>query len=163
MAAAIVARAGRPAYWKDVQVLGHKVAWYAAMVCNACPNSRHRPKIMPPAGIGGAMAIQLEPGESILQTGRANHFKGIESVGGRLWLTNRRLYFESHPFNIQRHAESYPLGRIVDIKPRRTLGVIPNGISLLLADGKEERFAVWEREQWLTNIHVAARSHLLRR
>ena len=40
--------------------------------------------------------ITTEPGESILFDTPANHFKGMEAVGGKLYLTYKRLVFKSH-------------------------------------------------------------------
>lgn len=47
------------------------------------------------------MEIDLRPGETILKEGPANLKRGLEVVGGRLWLTSQRLAFKSHAFNIQ--------------------------------------------------------------
>jgi len=49
------------------------------------------------------------PGEAIFKEGAANLQSGIETVGGRLSLTNRRLVFESHAFNVQTGATIIPL------------------------------------------------------
>ena len=104
------------------------------------------------------MSIELEPGEKILKEGPANHFKGIEAVGGTLYLTDRRLIFKSHAVNVQAHEESYPLGSIVAVKPRNTLGIVPNGLAVTLADGRQEKFVIWGRQDWMNKI-MQARPH----
>src|SRR5215470_6508505 len=38
-------------------------------------------------------------GEHLLKQGPANHFRGLEGVGGWLYLTDKRLLFRSHRFN----------------------------------------------------------------
>lgn len=92
--------------------------------------------------------------EEIVFEGPANHFKGIESVGGRLFLTEGRLRFVSHGFNLQRHDESYPLEEIVEVGPRRTMGMVDNGLRVALQDGREEAFVVGERERWLAELET---------
>ncbi len=46
------------------------------------------------------MKTQLNINEEIIKKGGANLQKGIEAVGGFLYLTNERLIFESHKFNV---------------------------------------------------------------
>ena len=87
--------------------------------------------------------------ESIVHAGPANHFMGMEAVGGKLFLTNHRLRFRAHALNVQRHDTSYPLGDIVSVTPTRTLGLVPNGIRIELADGRREKFVVSARSEWL--------------
>ncbi|HNT24157.1 MAG TPA: GRAM domain-containing protein [Anaerolineales bacterium] len=98
------------------------------------------------------MSIVLEPGERIIKQGPANHFKGIEAVGGGIYLTDRRLVFISHAVNVQTHEEAYPLSSIIAIRPRNTLGLVPNGMTVVLADGREERFVIWGRKDWIKKI-----------
>lgn len=45
--------------------------------------------------------MNLEKDEKIVRRNRANHIKPLEGVGGKLFLTNFRLIFKSHFFNIQ--------------------------------------------------------------
>ena len=97
------------------------------------------------------MKIQLENGESLVKQGLANHFKGPEAVGGKLYLTNKRIIFKSHPINIQRHEESIYLDKIQSIGKRNTLFMVPNGIYIKYGD-KEERFVVNKRDIWLSEI-----------
>ena len=101
------------------------------------------------------MSIQLGAGEKILKEGPANHLKGRESVGGALYLTNQRLVFKSHAFNVQVHEESYMLDSIRSAQPRNTLGLIPNGLAVTLADGSVEKFVIWGRQDWIHKIMQA--------
>jgi hypothetical protein len=90
--------------------------------------------------------------ETVLKQGGASHFKGMEAVGGRLFLTNQRLVFKSHRFNIQVHQESYPLGDITAVEPRRGISIVGDGLAVVLSDGREERFVVFGRRDWITRI-----------
>lgn len=94
-------------------------------------------------------------GELVIKEGAANHWRGAESVGGRLWLTNMRLHFKSHGLNVQTHEVSYPIWEIVSVEKQSTLGVVPNGISVVLQDGRQERFVVEDRDDWIAKIQQA--------
>jgi len=95
------------------------------------------------------------PGEELLHDGPANHFRNGEGVGGWLYLTNRRLFFRSHPLNLQPHETDLPLGEIATAAPALTLGLIPNGLVVSTATGASERFVVEQRKSWSTAIAQA--------
>jgi len=94
----------------------------------------------------------LREGETLLRHGAANMWRGIEAVGGRLYLTSQRLVFESHALNIQAGVTMIDLSRISAVRTRRTLMLVPNGIELLLEDGTTRKFVVWHRTRWLSAI-----------
>mgnify|MGYP001344293105 CR=1 FL=1 len=48
----------------------------------------------------------------MIQEGLANHWRGIEEVGGRLFLTSQRLIFESNALNIKIGNAIIPLSEI---------------------------------------------------
>lgn len=100
------------------------------------------------------MSIKLQTGENIIKEGVANHFKGIESVGGRLFLTNQRIYFISHNLNIQNHELSIPLDQILEVGKRNTLGIVPNGMFINLKTGESEKFVIWGRNDWISKIRI---------
>jgi hypothetical protein len=93
--------------------------------------------------------------EAILKQGGASHFKGLEAVGGKLFLTDHRLVFKSHRFNIQVHQESYPLADITAVEPRRGISIVGDGLAVVLSGGREERFVVFGRRDWITQILMA--------
>ena len=97
----------------------------------------------------------FEPNETVLFSGPANHFKGLEGVGGKLHLTSQRLRFRSHAINVQTHDESYPLEDIAAVEAVRTLGLIPNGLLVHRRDGARERFVVHQRDEWVRRIQQA--------
>lgn len=111
------------------------------------------------AGLGGAVVI-LRKGlahglpsfsdadEEVLFQTHANHFRGMEAVGGWLVLTDRRLLFRPHRMNIQKREWSLPRADLIRLEPYRVLGVLPTGLRALTASG-EERFVVEERRRWI--------------
>ena len=42
------------------------------------------------------MKIDLQPNEKLIKESGANLQRGAETVGGKLFLTNDRLYFDTH-------------------------------------------------------------------
>lgn len=96
--------------------------------------------------------IVIGPDENILFETPANHFKGIESVGGKLYLTNKRLVFKSHKLNIQNHQLSILLTDIENIDRHKTLGLVNNGLSIKTSEGQTEKFVVEQIEKWINHL-----------
>lgn len=105
----------------------------------------------------------LEEDEKVVKEGPANHFMGIESVGGRLFLTDRRLLFKSHHSNFQVHEMSVPLGDVAVAKAVMTLKIVPNGIKVTRTDGSAERFVVEGRREWERLINEAVATSVVPR
>jgi TIR domain len=93
-------------------------------------------------------------GERLLKQGPAFHGLGIVGGGGWLYLTDGRLWFRSHWFNLHRHELSIPLIEIVDVRPR---ALIPDGLEIRTRAGAE-RYRVPDRRGWLREI-ARARGH----
>ena len=98
-------------------------------------------------------------GETLIKQGAANHFRGLESVGGWLVLTDKRLLFRSHRFNVQSHELSIPLAEIVSAETCATAWIIPNGLRVTTANGPQ-RFVVENRQSWVDEIQRAKTIHV---
>lgn len=98
-------------------------------------------------------SIKFDPevDETILFETGANHFKG-EGVGGKLYLTNKRLVFKSHKFNVQNHKLSIRLSDIDKVVRYKVLGLVGNGLSVTTKDNKIEKFVVQQIEEWLNQL-----------
>lgn len=83
----------------------------------------------------------------------ANLFRGVESVGGRLKISERSMVFHSHAINIQRGGTEIPIDQITSISKRNTLGIVPNGILVETRDGQEYKFVVWNRQKIIDFIN----------
>jgi hypothetical protein len=95
-------------------------------------------------------APALEDDEQVLLDEGANHFKGIERVGGKLALTNKRLLFRSHKFNIQNHIESILLSQIASVeKGKHSSG---NVVRVNLKDGQAHFFGVISPPLWVETL-----------
>jgi hypothetical protein len=92
--------------------------------------------------------INTEPNETILFETGANHFKGVEAVGGKLYLTDKRLVFKSHKFNLQNHELAISLYDVDKVVRYKTLGLINNGLSITTTGKKIEKFVVQQSTDW---------------
>ncbi len=101
------------------------------------------------------MTIKLDEGENLITERFANLFKGIEAVGGRMKVTDKRIIFEPHPINIQRGDVEIPLSEITEVRERSTLGIVPNGISIITKSREEYKFVVWNRKELIEIIKNA--------
>jgi len=82
----------------------------------------------------------------------ASLFKGFEGVGGKIFLTNTRLVFKSHSLNIQAGQTNINYTEIAEVRERKTMKVINNGVNLITKDGKEYHFVVNDRDAQIQKI-----------
>ncbi len=103
------------------------------------------------------MKTKTRQGEQLIKEGAANLQKGIETVGGKLFLTNKRLVFEAHKFNVQVGVTEVELSNIQSSKTCWTkfLGLIPvfpNSLAIYTKQGEEYRFVLFGRSAWAAAI-----------
>ncbi|MCE7053521.1 GRAM domain-containing protein [Algoriphagus sp. AGSA1] len=98
---------------------------------------------------GKIISPDLEPGEIIETEESANLFRGAEAVGGKLFLTNERVIFKSHKFNINTGQSDISYNLISEVSPRKTGMLVGNGLRLTLVDGREYDFVISNRETWM--------------
>jgi hypothetical protein len=91
------------------------------------------------------------PSDDAVMTGRANHWRGLESVGGRLTVTLTEVIFAPHRMNIQREEARWPRSEVVTA----TEGTSFDDIVVGLADGTQQRFVVFARRKWLAVFNQA--------
>ncbi len=96
--------------------------------------------------------ITIDTNETIVFTTGANHFKGVEAVGGKLYLTNKRLIFKSHSFNIQNHEFSISLSEVDKVKRYDTFGIVNNGLLVTTVHNSIEKFVVQEPGEWMNQL-----------
>ena len=101
---------------------------------------------------GDKIQIDIRKDETILKEALANHIKNHESVGGKLFLTNKRLIFKSHKINIQKHIFELDLNEINSYRRYKTMGMIPNGLKITTNDNLTEKFVVNKPNEWITQF-----------
>ncbi len=105
------------------------------------------------------MKTELRQDEQIVKEGAANLQKNIETVGGKLCLTNQRLVFEAHKLNVQSVTAEVELSDIQSSLPCWTkfLGLIPifpNSLAVFTKQGKEYRLVLFGRHAWAAAIEA---------
>lgn len=105
------------------------------------------------SNIGKDITPELTQDEKIEIEGPANLFRGMEGVGGKLFLTNKKVVFKSHKINIQKGQTDIYYENISEIIKRKTLKLIENGIRIKTNDGNEFDFVVNEREKWIEKLN----------
>jgi hypothetical protein len=103
--------------------------------------------------LGKNIKPELAQNEEIEIEGPANLFRGIEGVGGKLFLTNKKVVFKSHKINIQKGQTDIFYENIKEIIKRKTAKIIDNGIRIKTNDGNEFDFIVNEREKWIEKLN----------
>lgn len=93
--------------------------------------------------------IETAPDENILFETPANYRKGKEQVGGKLYLTNKRLIFKPHELNFQNHELLINLTDIKNVEKYKTAEMINNGLALTTTLGNTERFIVEQADKWM--------------
>lgn len=97
------------------------------------------------------------PSESVLHEGKANLQKGLETVGGKLYLLRNKLVFEPHKLNVQRGGSSIDLSSIHHItlgwtKLFGALPFAPNALKVSVDGGDMYCFTVFDRKVWRDKI-----------
>lgn len=104
------------------------------------------------SSMGKNIKPELVENEEIEVEGPANLFRGMEGVGGKMFLTNKHIIFKAHKINIQKGQTNIPYEAITEISKRKTAKIINNGIRIKTNAGKEFDFVVNEREKWLEKL-----------
>jgi hypothetical protein len=103
------------------------------------------------------MKTKLNSHEILVKSGAANLQKGVETVGGKLYLTTQRLIFEAHKINIQGGVTDIKLSdvntsKLVWTKFLGLIPLVPNSLAVILKNDKEYRFVLFGRKVWQSII-----------
>jgi len=109
-----------------------------------------------PTKIWSDMKTELVSDETITKDGAASLQRGVETVGGKLYLTDQRLIFEPQRINIQRGAtvvlfEDISNTTLCWTKIINLIPVAPNSLAISTTD-VEHRFVVFGRKDWKAAI-----------
>lgn len=103
------------------------------------------------------MKTEQRQGEKLVKEGAANLQRKLETVGGKLYLTNQRLVFEAHKFNFQSGVTEVDMSNVQSSEKCWTkfLGLFPlfpNSLAVHTKQGEEHRFVLFGRGAWLAEI-----------
>ncbi len=110
------------------------------------------------------MKTALGNDETIVKEGGANLQRGLETVGGHLYLTNKRLVFESHAFNIQQGSTIVDVENITEMTKTWTkflnlIPIFPNSVCIRTKTGDEFNFVVSNRNSWIQDIENTKKTY----
>ncbi len=93
----------------------------------------------------------------VLKQGAANLQRGIETVGGKLQLTQHNLMFVPHKFNFQRgevvlRVHDIHRTNLVWTKFLNVFPIAPNSLEVHMIDGSSYRFVLYKRKEWKSII-----------
>ena len=94
------------------------------------------------------MVVDLKANELVLKAGDSNYFADDKNVDGKLILTNQRVYFKTkEEINSNYNLEILP-NQIQEILYFNTLKIFPNGLNIILKEGKQLKFKIGKRNDW---------------
>lgn len=101
--------------------------------------------------------------EKIIREGKANSFTFINSRGGKLAITDRRVLWQGHGFNVGAQADIIELKNIAAYGKCATISIfnllipIPNAFYISTNDGKTYKYTVYKRKEWLAALDKAVK------
>lgn len=99
--------------------------------------------------------MELNHNEQVKYNVAANLKRGMESVGGKLKITNERLYFKPHSLNAQKKELELDIKAITGVKETKLLGLIANGLKIEMNDGEEFKFVVGKRKEIMNFLNFS--------
>lgn len=77
---------------------------------------------------------------------KANYWKGKEAVGGHVLFEDNGFKFTAHALNIQKDSVFVSYDNIKEVKPFRSLGIIPNGVKVIDKENNEHKLVVYQQK-----------------
>lgn len=113
-----------------------------------------------PFGVAGqALGLRVqepafEEGEEVRWEARANRFQQrFRSIGGRIYLTDRRLVFAPNKFEKKIAGRAWS-ARLVDLDRAFVQGPMKT-VRVVAKDGETQRFVIWPRVESAATIDTA--------
>ena len=91
---------------------------------------------------------ELDEGEVVIRKGPASYQLNQIMIGGYLFLTNKKLYLDTHSMEIVKAKVIIPLKEVQDVAE----GSGENEMVLHIYNKKSELFTVYERKDWISDI-----------
>jgi len=108
-----------------------------------------------------SIVVDVGKNEAVLRASGANHIVAKEGVGGKLVLTDRRLIFVSHKFNVQNHRFETSIDEVLAAEPIKFWKLFDTGLLLELKKGEQHKFVVNSPAEWITSIRERQRAKAL--
>lgn len=97
--------------------------------------------------------FSLQQNERILKKGQASLHIDRDAFSGALYLTNERLVFVGYVHGVAyKYEKAVSMKQVRDIKPGRTLFIIPNLIHVTIDGDECFKLLVHGRAEWMAAI-----------
>jgi hypothetical protein len=96
-------------------------------------------------------SLELIENEQLVKCDFANQLSSIESIGGKLYLTNLRLIFKPHRLNFQKNQIELKLNKIIRVSESKFLGIYPTKL-IIESEGKSYKFITDNHKDWFSII-----------
>ena len=96
-------------------------------------------------------------GERPISLGAANYFTDSSAAGGKLLLTNTRLWFGAHALNFGRAEVKIDLKKITNVEV--VANMIVSQQILVTENDKSHRFVVYHGNEWVQKIKEAIKAY----
>ncbi|HSO58600.1 MAG TPA: GRAM domain-containing protein [Paenisporosarcina sp.] len=83
----------------------------------------------------------------------ANLFRGMESVAGKMKITDKEIIFTPHKINAQRNPISININDIKEVGKCNTFYIVPNGLAIVVKSDEEYKFVVNKRQKIITHLN----------
>ncbi len=94
------------------------------------------------------MVVDLKANELVLKAGDSNYFADKKNVDGKLILTNQRVYFKTKENDNSGYNLEILPSDIKEILYFNTMKLFPNGLNIILKEGKQFKFKIKKRNSW---------------
>ncbi len=93
------------------------------------------------------MVIPLKANEVVVKAGDSAYYADSGKVGGKLILTNQRIYFKaSNGYTGKYDLEIIP-GEILEVIFFNTMKILPTGLNVVMKSGEERKFSLKKRNE----------------
>ena len=93
------------------------------------------------------MVVTLKANEMVLKAGNSTLFAESEKIGGKLILTNQRVYFKSNNGQSDQYDLEILPTEIQEVIFFNSKKIFPNGLLVVMKNGGELKFTVKKRNE----------------
>lgn len=99
------------------------------------------------------MVIPLKANEVVIKAGDSFYLSEQDKIGGKMILTNQRIYFRSANGHGDNHNLEILPSEISEVIFFNTRRILPNGLNLILKNGEEKKFSIKKRNEFGSMIN----------
>ena len=93
------------------------------------------------------MVIPLKANEVVVKAGDSLYFPDSEKVGGKLVLTNQRIYFVASNGHAGKHDLEIQPDEIREVIFFNTKKILPTGLNVVMKSGEQRKFSLKKRNE----------------